>query len=153
MGTRELAAQIAANYASQAESAQEVLQLLQDSYNSLIRMESEGHLPPGSEAALPESGTSGAPAQTAEPVMSPQKAIGNDAIACLVCGKSFKTLKRHLNNAHGMSPRQYRETFGLSKDYPLVAPNLSQQRAKVAKERGLGERLAEARRQQRQGQS
>ena len=151
MGTRELAAQIAANYASQAQSAQEVIQLLNESYNTLLQMEGESHLPaPGDSqsGAVAEGGT-----QPAEPVMAPQKAISNDAIACLVCGKSFKTLKRHLNNAHGMTPKQYREAFGLDKDYPLVAPNLSQQRAKVAKDRGLGERLAEARRKQRQGQS
>ncbi len=155
MGTRELAAQIAANYASQAKSAHEVLQLLHDSYNSLIKMEGEGRFLSSKESPLAGPGEAGAEVaiggtQPADPVMAPQKAISNDAITCLVCGQRFKTLKRHLNNAHGMAPQQYRERFGLDKDYPLVAPNLSQQRARVAKERGLGERLAEARRQQRQ---
>jgi len=148
LGTRELAAQIAANYAANAESGQEVIQLLQDTYNTLQKMEGEGTVAGPEESA--EAGAEGG-AEQMEPVMPPQKAVGKDAITCLVCGKSFKTLKRHLNNAHGMSPQQYREAFGLDKDYPLVAPSLSEQRAKVAKDRGLGERLAEARRKQREG--
>ena len=149
MGTRELAAQIAANYAANAESSEEVVKLLTDTYNTLLKMEGDTHLAGGEEDAEgPESGS-----EQREPIMSPQKAIGKDTINCLVCGKAFKTLKRHLNNAHGMTPQQYRTAFGLDKDYPLVAPNLSQQRAKVAKDRGLGERLAEARRKQRAGEA
>lgn len=148
MALRELAAQIAANYASNAESSQEVVNLLQESYNTLLKMEGDAHLPSPEEAG--NAAEEGGP-QNLEPVMPPQKAVGNDAITCLVCGKSFKTLKRHLKNAHDMTPEQYREAFGLSKDYPLVAPNLSEQRRQVAKDRGLGERLAEARRQQREG--
>ena len=148
MALRELAAQIAANYASNAESSQEVVSLLQESYNTLLQMEGDAHLPSAEDAS---SGSEEGGSQKLEPVMSPQKAVGNDKIACLVCGKSFKTLKRHLGNAHDMTPEQYREAFGLNKDYPLVAPNLSEQRRQVAKDRGLGERLAEARRQQREG--
>lgn len=150
MGTRELAAQIAANYAANAESGEEVVKLLTESYNTLLKMEGDTHVSE-SEAGGEISAEGGA--EKHEPIMSPQKAIGKDTINCLVCGKAFKTLKRHLNNAHGMTPQQYRAAFGLDKDYPLVAPNLSQQRAKVAKDRGLGERLAEARRKQREGQS
>ncbi len=149
MGIRELAAQIAANYAANAESSQEVIQLLNESYSTLAKMEGEGGLP-----SLEEGGE-GAPAggRSLQPVMPPDKAVGKDAITCLVCGKSFKTLKRHLKNSHDMSPQDYRQAFGLDKSYPLVAPNLSEQRAKVAKERGLGERLAEARKKQRQAKS
>ena len=147
MAARDLAAEIAANYAGNADSPEEVMGLLQDSYNMLLSMDGSGSME-GQTAGTPTEGDAGA--QKLEPVMDPQKAIGNDKIACLVCGKSFKTLKRHLGNAHDMTPEQYREAFGLSKDYPLVAPNLSEQRRQVAKDRGLGERLAEARRQQRE---
>ena len=149
MGIRELAAQIAANYAANAESSQEVIQLLNESYNTLVHMEGEGGLPSPEEG--PEAG--GGDGQRLQPVMAPDKAVGKDTITCLVCGKAFKTLKRHLKNAHDMTPQDYRQAFGLDKSYPLVAPNLSEQRAKVAKERGLGERLAEARKKQRQAQS
>jgi predicted transcriptional regulator len=140
MAIRDLAAQIAAGFAPNAESPDEVLDLLQQSYQKLNAMG-------GAEEA--EAATAGTEtgAQKMEPVMEPQKAIGQDRITCLVCGKAFKTLKRHLSQKHDMSPADYREAFGLSKDYPLVAPGYSQYRANKAKELGLGERMQEARKQ------
>jgi predicted transcriptional regulator len=47
-------------------------------------------------------------------------------------------LKRHLMTAHGLTPREYREEFGLRDDYPMVAPNYSEQRRTLAKSIGLG---------------
>ncbi len=144
---RELSAQIAANYATNADSAEEVMKLLHDCYNTLLTMQG------GEPVALSgkEAGAdSEAGPERREPIMRPQKALSNNAINCLVCGKEFKTLKRHLYKAHGLTPRAYREAFDLDKDYPLVAPSLSQQRSQVAKENELGERLAEARRKRRE---
>ena len=37
-----------------------------------------------------------------------------------------------------MSPADYRARWGLSKDYPLVAPYYSKRRADTAKKIGLG---------------
>ena len=137
MAIRDLAAQIAAGFAPNAESSEEVLDLLNQAYHTLSHMggEEEG------EADAPAGGG----AARLEPVMAPNKAVGQDQITCLVCGKAFKTLKRHLSQKHDMSPADYREAFDLSKDYPLVAPGYSQYRADKAKELGLGERMAEAR--------
>lgn len=143
--TRELAAQIAANFAPNAETPDEVMQLLQDSHKMLQGMGGDDE---GSAGESADTGGSG----KVEPAMEPNKAVGNDAITCLICGKSFKTLKRHLQANHNTTPEEYRAMFNLSKDYPLVAPNLSKARAQRAKELGLGERLAEARRQQVQQQ-
>jgi len=64
--------------------------------------------------------------------------VGKDAIICLDCGKGFKTLKRHLNAEHDMSPAEYRARWQLSKDYPLVAPSYSKRRSATAKKIGLG---------------
>jgi predicted transcriptional regulator len=47
-------------------------------------------------------------------------------------------LKRHLRTAHGMTPKQYREKWGLPDDYPLTAPAYSESRSKMAKTLGLG---------------
>lgn len=140
---RELAARIAANYATNANDSEEVVTVLRESYNQLRTMEGETQLDYRDRTA--EGG------KAKEPGMDPRKAIGHDTISCLVCGKAYKTLKRHLRNAHDMSPGDYRAAFDLAKDYPLIAPGLSEQRAKVAKEHNLGERLAEARKKQRQG--
>ena len=37
-----------------------------------------------------------------------------------------------------MSPEEYREKWGLPADYPMVAPNYSATRSKLAKDNGLG---------------
>ena len=73
-----------------------------------------------------------------QPHVSPRSAIKPDSITCLVCGLKSKMLKRHLANAHDLSPQQYREEFGLRPDYPMVAPNYAEQRRDLAKKIGLG---------------
>jgi predicted transcriptional regulator len=63
-----------------------------------------------------------------------------DAVPCLMCGKGFKMLKRHLRTAHKMSEMEYRVRFGLPEDRPLVAPEYSRRKAAQAREAGLGQR-------------
>lgn len=72
------------------------------------------------------------------PAVPIDASVTPDAIICLEDGKAFKTLKRHLRVAYGMSPEDYREKWGLSKDYPMVAPSYSARRAETAKKIGLG---------------
>lgn len=60
-------------------------------------------------------------------------------VVCLECGKKLKTLKRHLEKAHGLKPKEYFQRFSLdSKKFPLVCKEYSETRSKLAKERGLG---------------
>ena len=47
-------------------------------------------------------------------------------------------LKRHIKTAYNMSPEQYRDRWGLPHDYPMVAPNYTKQRSKLAKDIGFG---------------
>ena len=70
--------------------------------------------------------------------MSLKKSVTPDYIVCLEDGKKFKSLKRHLQASHQISPEQYREKWGLSHDYPMVAPNYAAARAALAKSIGLG---------------
>ncbi|MGV6874784.1 MucR family transcriptional regulator [Pseudochelatococcus sp. B33] len=65
-----------------------------------------------------------------------------DHIISLIDGKPYKSLKRHLAT-HGLTPADYRSRYNLPDDYPLVAPNYSQQRREVAKLQGLGRRKTE----------
>jgi predicted transcriptional regulator len=44
---------------------------------------------------------------------------------------------------HGLTPTEYRTKWGLSQDYPMVAPNYSAQRSEMAKSLGLGRKPAE----------
>ena len=81
--------------------------------------------------------------QKPEPAVSVRSSVKPDAITCLVCGRKQRTLKRHIATAHNMSPGEYRETFGLKPDYPMVAPNYSDQRRQMAVSLGLGRKEGE----------
>jgi len=77
-----------------------------------------------------------------EPVVSIEDSIQPDYIVCLEDGRRLKMLKRHLKTAYNMTPDQYRERWGLSSDYPMVAPNYAKRRSNLAKNIGLGTRRA-----------
>jgi predicted transcriptional regulator len=74
----------------------------------------------------------------AEPAVDVKKSVFGDHLVCLACGEHFKTLKRHLRTEHEMTPEQYRERFGLTHSYPMVAPEYAKVRSAMAKKIGLG---------------
>ena len=78
-------------------------------------------------------------AEHPKPAVSVKRSITPDYIVCLEDGKKFKSLKRHLRTQYDMTPEQYREKWGLSADYPMVAPNYAQARSHLAKQMGLGQ--------------
>ena len=73
-----------------------------------------------------------------EPAVPVKKSITPQAVTCLICGGKFKSLKRHLQAAHQLTPREYRDAFKLKSDYPLVAPAYAARRSDLAKSLGLG---------------
>jgi len=72
------------------------------------------------------------------PAVSVKKSVQPDYIVCLEDGKKFKSLKRHLRTVYDLTPDQYRAKWGLPADYPMVAPNYSETRSRLAKDNGLG---------------
>jgi predicted transcriptional regulator len=84
------------------------------------------------------SQTSAAPEPKPEPKVSIRSSVKPDYIVCLEDGKRLKMLKRHLMTHYNMTPDQYRQKWGLSPDYPMVAPNYAEQRRTLAKSIGLG---------------
>jgi predicted transcriptional regulator len=84
------------------------------------------------------SGAAAAPEARPEPKVSIRSSIKPDYIVCLEDGKRLKMLKPHLMTHYNMTPDQYRQKWGLSSDYPMVAPNYAEQRRKLAKSIGLG---------------
>jgi len=78
------------------------------------------------------------PAEELKPAVPVRKSIAPDYIICLEDGKKFKSLKRHLRTHYDLSPEEYREKWGLAPDYPMVAPNYSATRSRLAKDNGLG---------------
>jgi predicted transcriptional regulator len=73
-----------------------------------------------------------------QPAVPVRKSVASDAITCLCCGDKFKSLKRHLQAEHKLTPDEYRTAFDLKKDYPIVAPDYAAQRSALAKSLGLG---------------
>ena len=84
------------------------------------------------------SGNGAAPEPKPEPKVSIRSSVKPDYIVCLEDGKRLKMLKRHLMTHYNMTPDQYRQKWGLSADYPMVAPNYAEQRRTLAKSIGLG---------------
>jgi len=84
------------------------------------------------------TGATPVPEAKQEPKVSIRSSIKPDYIVCLEDGKKLKMLKRHLMTHYQMTPDQYRQKWGLSSDYPMVAPNYAEQRRMLAKSIGLG---------------
>jgi predicted transcriptional regulator len=72
------------------------------------------------------------------PAVSVRSSIKPDYLVCLEDGKKLKMMKRYLMTRYGLTPEDYRAKWNLPADYPMVAPNYSERRRKMAKEIGLG---------------
>ena len=71
------------------------------------------------------------------PAVPIKKSVTPDYIISLEDGRKFKSMKRYLG-LRNMSPAEYREKWGLPRDYPMVAPNYAARRSELAKKLGLG---------------
>ncbi len=127
---RELVAQVAAAYfASSHVNVSEIPVVVDQIAKSLGAV---GSAQPAASAEGPAPTAAVSRAQI-------RKSITPDAIVSFEDGKRYKTLRRHLS-VKGLTPDQYREKWGLPKDYPMVAPGYSEARSKLAKALGLGNR-------------
>lgn len=125
-----LAAEIVAAYASRNQMSQDDLPgLIRNVHGTLSGLAGGGT---GLDAEVPVAELPPVPAVPID------ASVKKDAITCLECGKTFKTLKRHLSTEHALTPAEYKDRWQLSKDYPLVAPSYSKRRADTAKKIGLG---------------
>ena len=88
---------------------------------------------------LTNVGKQSAQVEKPTPAVAVKQSIRQDRIICLEDGKSFSMLKRHLMTDHKLTPQQYREKWGLPRDYPMVAPSYAAQRSALAKKTGLGQ--------------
>jgi len=121
----ELTAEIVSAYVSNnTVSASEIPNLINQVHAALSRVSGK---------------TAEVPLEPLKPAISLKKSITPEYIVCLEDGKKFKSLKRHLRTQYNMTPEQYREKWGLSPDYPMVAPNYAAARSELAKQMGLGQ--------------
>jgi predicted transcriptional regulator len=130
----KLTAQIVMSHASMSElSPEELVDEIKEAYNVLSSLEAGAML---EEAIIEKGEEAGAVKQPPVPLKDIVKA---KYVVCLECGKKMKTLKTHLRKAHNLTPKDYFQRFGLDpKKFPLVCKDYSEQRSKLAKERGLG---------------
>ncbi len=87
-----------------------------------------------------QSGAGETRPEPSKPAVPIRRSVTPDFIVCLEDGKKLKMLKRHLKTAYDMTPEEYRERWGLARDYPMVAPNYAKRRSALAKQIGLGTR-------------
>jgi predicted transcriptional regulator len=82
--------------------------------------------------------------KSTEPEPSPaipiRRSVTPNYVVCLECGWRAKTLRRHLQVRHGLSPNQYRVQWKLSPDHPITAPAYSERRSAFARQIGLGQK-------------
>jgi predicted transcriptional regulator len=135
----KLTAQIVISHASMSEiTPKELVDEIRDIYNVLAALES-------GEAMLEAAAGVVEKELEAEVVKKPpiplDEIVKEKHVVCLECGKKMRTLKAHLRKAHQLAPKEYFRRYGLDpKKYPLVCKEYSEQRRKLAKEKGLGER-------------
>ena len=123
-------------------------QLTAHTANLVAAMIHAGSLPPhavaatlaGTYDALANLGSTKASPEPEMPMaaVSERASVKPDHVTCMECGQKAKMLKRHLEQAHSLTPEAYRKRRGLAKDHPLVAPNYAARRAELAKAIGLG---------------
>lgn len=131
----EMASEIVAAHASTSPmSKEDLIKELEEIHNALSALE-KGEDVPGQTSEE----------ESQEPVVSRRKAFGKKQIYCMICGKGFTTLTRHLKTAHDMKPGEYRKKFGIPAGTALAAKDYSESRRKMAIEKDLGAGLAKAR--------
>jgi predicted transcriptional regulator len=130
---RELVSNVAAAYFSNSSvSPADIPSVLAQIASSLGAIGEPSQAKSGEGPALSRSKPSAAEIRNS---------VRPDGLISFEDGRIYKTLRRHLNRL-GLTPHQYREKWGLPLDYPLVAPNLSELRSALAREKQLGRRPA-----------
>lgn len=129
----EMAAEIIAAHASTTPMTKDELLAELGEVHAVLASLEKGETPESTEVAEDT------------PIVSRKKAFGKDKIYCMICGKGFKTLSRHLKTSHEMTANEYRKQFDIPRSQSLAAKNYSESRRQMAVDRGLADNLAKAR--------
>ena len=127
----KLTAQIVSSHASMSElTPKELVEEIKEVYSVLVALEG----PEGAAAVLEP-----AKEEVKKPSIPLKDIVKDKYVVCLECGKKMRTLKAHLRKAHNLGPKEYYQRYGLDrKKFPLVCKEYSEQRRKLALEKGLG---------------
>lgn len=132
----KLTAQIVISHASMSElTPKELVEEIKDVYHLLASLEAGL---PAEEAAAEKTAEA---VEVKKPSIPLEEIVKEKYVVCLECGKRMRTLKAHIRKAHNLTPAEYYRRFGLEpKKFPLVCKEYSEQRRRLAKEKGLGEK-------------
>ena len=135
----KLTAQIVISHASMSElTPKELVEEIKDVYNLLTSLTKGAAAPEAVPVPPPEVKEVEV---VKKPVIPLEEIVRDKYVVCLECGKKMRTLKAHLRKAHKLSPADYYRRYNLDpKKFPLVCKEYSDQRRKLAKEKGLGEK-------------
>lgn len=127
----KLTTEIVISHVSMTElTPEELVNEIKAVYNILASLDGGGIL------EEPVSGEAGVVTKPSIPLKDIVKA---KYVVCLECGKKMRTLKAHIRKTHGLTAKEYFKRYALDpKKYPLVCKEYSEQRSKMAKDRGFG---------------
>jgi len=130
----KLTAQIVMSHASMTElTPEELVVEIKEVYNALASLEG------GEVLEVPELVKGKKTEEVKKPPIPLKDIVKEKYVVCLECGKKMRTLKAHLRKAHNLLPKEYFKRYGLDpKKFPLVCKEYSEQRRKLAVEKGLG---------------
>ena len=127
----KMTTEIVISHASSTElTPEQLVEEIKQVYNVLASLDGGGILEePGNEEA----------GGVKKPSIPLKDIVKAKYVVCLECGKKMRTLKAHIRKAHNLMPKEYFQRFSLDpKKYPLVCKEYSEQRSKMAKDRGFG---------------
>ncbi|GLI32607.1 MucR family transcriptional regulator [Desulforhabdus amnigena] len=73
--------------------------------------------------------------------LDPRSSIQEDKVICLECGAEFRQLTANHLQTHHLTPREYKKKWGFPLKQPLAARVLTRMRSRLAKKRGLPQKL------------
>ena len=128
----KLTAQIVISHASMSElTPDQLVGEIKEVYNVLASLEGQMTLPEPEPVIGKE--------EVRKPPIPLKDIVKEKYVVCLECGKRMRTLKAHLRKAHNLMPKEYFKRYDLDpKKFPLVCKEYSEQRRKLAVEKGLG---------------
>lgn len=113
----------------------QVPQLMKQVHDKFVQLQGGG-------SVAETSAAEGTIAPQHAPPVKPKNSVRKNEVVCLECGKTYKTLKRHLRTEHGLEERDYKARWELPASMKLVAKSYSEQRSQMARDLGLGEKAS-----------
>lgn len=75
----------------------------------------------------------GFPAQPFKSLDDVEAHVGGEKVVCLMCGKEYENVLRHVSATHGLDGSEYRHRFNIPAKYSLAGSRLSELRSAVAR--------------------